>query len=698
MRLLRIEDEDTFVFEEFYDIKKTPAYAILSHTWGDGEVTYQDMRDGSDARSKDGFAKIVGFCKQVLKEDMKYGWVDTCCIDKTSSAELSEAINSMYRWYELAKVCLVYIADYSVVETETNEMSAAAQAHAGGWQSSRWFTRGWTLQELIAPKSVQFFDNDWVYVFDKTKRAPELSEVTGIDQMVLKGERPVRTIGVAQRMSWASRRQTTRQEDIAYCLLGLFEVNMPLLYGEGARAFLRLQEEIMKDSSDQTLFAWDDCLPEYEEDVVQHGVYSMSGLLASSPAQFARSAKFLPYRDPRLVSTYTMTNEGLRMELPMVTVDATGLSLALLACVRGGSSGEWKNYRFDSNQVEGSSGKLGVLLRPIGSVDEPHFARCRQQKMLVQASGEQERKAKLRTIYVRKRISLALSSGVLSRHGIFIRQKPHPQSGFKLKAVSPRDRWSRTEDFLQAPVVNAVLFFTSPTTASFSVLICIKSSEKDFADWKIECGCQIGMHTRREGVPRAMRGKHTMKTFASLEDERKVIVEVSKARLLGEEIFMLDVDVVPETAGIFELLGNLALWYEPPADEEKGASVNEEKRKVGVIQKTQVFVEYSTNEQPSNSNEAYSSNFVSSTMRNVAYSRDLPAGSHQDQVLPRIGHGGRQCHAYFNNPLLEEYLSLQSAVPVRIAGEEDNDKNKRNKSPPRIEAKKALGFLKKLVS
>jgi hypothetical protein len=191
------------------------------------------MQSG-EGNKKAGYSKIRGCCKAAAADGFEYVWIDTCCIDKTSSSELSEAINSMYKWYQEAEVCYVYLAD---VFPDISTSSFA---------KSRWFTRGWTLQELIAPSSVIFFDAHWRDIGTKASLVKPIAEITGIHIDALSNGR-VSRFSVAQRMSWASRRETTREEDIAYCLLGIFSINMPLLYGEGQKAFLRLQEEIMKN-------------------------------------------------------------------------------------------------------------------------------------------------------------------------------------------------------------------------------------------------------------------------------------------------------------------------------------------------------------------------------------------------------------------------------------------------------------------
>jgi len=245
---------------EFCD-DETTEYAILSHRWLAQEVDYNEMVELENialgARDeicrRDGYKKILRSCEQARNDGYEWLWVDTCCIDKRSSAELSESINSMYRWYENAQVCYAYLHD---VPGPSFPTASDKERHPdfNGWPE--WFSRGWTLQELIAPSNVQFFNEDWKRIGDKKTLAPTLVGITGIPQHILihglHGNRPC----VAQIMSWAAHRKTTRVEDRAYSLMGLLDVNMPMLYGEGKKAFHRLQLEIIRASNDQSIFAW----------------------------------------------------------------------------------------------------------------------------------------------------------------------------------------------------------------------------------------------------------------------------------------------------------------------------------------------------------------------------------------------------------------------------------------------------------
>ncbi|OTA82850.1 hypothetical protein M434DRAFT_84339, partial [Hypoxylon sp. CO27-5] len=278
------------------------SYAILSHTWNDEEVSYQDIQNLDHARSMKGFGKIAGTCRLASARGLRYAWVDTCCIDKSSSAELSEAINSMFRWYTESAVCIAFLEDLPPQRSFEHYFS-----------SCKWLTRGWTLQELIAPRVVEFYDASWTFRGCKPELNTFLARVTGIDQAVLSDSQAMFKVPVARRMSWASMRQTTRVEDKAYCLLGIFGVNMPMIYGEGAKAFMRLQEEIVKDTGDLSIFAWVD-LPPGLSGVDGWMQQSYRGIFARSPREFASCHQIRQrIRGVFLNKEFTVTNKGLRI-------------------------------------------------------------------------------------------------------------------------------------------------------------------------------------------------------------------------------------------------------------------------------------------------------------------------------------------------------------------------------------------------
>ncbi|KAK3389167.1 heterokaryon incompatibility protein-domain-containing protein, partial [Podospora didyma] len=321
---MRLLNTHTFKLRDF--LGEARPYAILSHTWEDEEVTLQDMLSPAEyATGMKGYRKLKGSAKLASDQGFHYLWMDTCCIDKSSSAELSEAINSMFQWYKNAALCLAYLSD---VQAETGLNLGESL------QSSKWFTRGWTLQELLAPSEVWFFNASWKLIRTKTHLADQIARITNIPASILKGLDDLDTVSAASKMSWASSRITTRSEDIAYCLLGLFDVKMPLLYGEGEqKAFIRLQEEFLKSSDDETIFAWQ------VDDRNEAASKPYWGLLATSPKYFLSSSTL---RSPQFKSRIDnqptdVTNRGLRIKLPMTLLDgdeSETIYLALLQCER----------------------------------------------------------------------------------------------------------------------------------------------------------------------------------------------------------------------------------------------------------------------------------------------------------------------------------------------------------------------------
>jgi heterokaryon incompatibility protein (HET) len=246
MRLLTYTNTGDFILTEpFSEDGSIPAYAILSHTWGkeDDEITFEELRAGR-AKTKPAYRKLE-FCRiQAANDGLKFFWVDTCCIDKSNQIELQHGINSMYRWYRDAAKCYVYLSDVSA-HKDTSDCSSH-HPWESTFRASRWFKRGWTLQELLAPSSVEFFSKDGVRLGDKSVLEEEIHNITGISINALRGT-PLSGFTVKERFSWAKHRETKYKEDKAYSLQGIFNVCIPLLYGEGEdTAFVRLKEEIDK--------------------------------------------------------------------------------------------------------------------------------------------------------------------------------------------------------------------------------------------------------------------------------------------------------------------------------------------------------------------------------------------------------------------------------------------------------------------
>ena len=252
MRLVRRSNSGEFSFTEDFVSKDTiPPYAILSHTWGADaeEVTFEDLTNGT-GKDKPGYKKIRFCGEQARQDNLQHFWVDTCCINRADFTELSEAINSMFRWYRNATRCYVYLSDISSPAFDTNEESNLLLWESD-FRKSRWFTRGWTLQELLAPSSVEFFSREGKRLGDKISLKQQIHEITGITNSALQGA-ALSQFSVNERFSWMERRQTKLEEDKAYSLLGIFKIYMPLIYGEGEEnAFKRLRTSILMVKEDQ---------------------------------------------------------------------------------------------------------------------------------------------------------------------------------------------------------------------------------------------------------------------------------------------------------------------------------------------------------------------------------------------------------------------------------------------------------------
>ncbi|OJA18945.1 hypothetical protein AZE42_10106 [Rhizopogon vesiculosus] len=307
IRLIRLSD---MKFAERNDIKKHfrnsvprskcdqhPAslvkYAILSHRWLDeGEPTYEEIKLGT-ARGP-GYEKLEKFCATARTYKVEFAWSDTCCIDKSSSSELDQSIRSMSRWYYNSYICIVHLAESETIEDIMRD---------------EWIRRGWTLQELLAPVYIKFFNKHWMHMTrdanDKSSKKTEimktLERATGIPHKELQKFQPG-PVRVDERMMWASKRKTTRVEDVAYCLMGIFDVSLQTAYGEGGdRAFSRLIEAIMQ-GGDPSVLNW-----------TGKPVFRSSSAIPRSPENYIGRTLQLPPVLGRL--EMAMTSLGLRVPL-----------------------------------------------------------------------------------------------------------------------------------------------------------------------------------------------------------------------------------------------------------------------------------------------------------------------------------------------------------------------------------------------
>ena len=261
-------------------------YATMSHCWCTAglakEIQFEELNQATletvrDLRNRPGYRKIVESCSLTRKQGLEWLWMDTCCIMRESKTELSEAVNSMYQWYRNSEICFAYLHD--VKFPFTTEPDAEMFPTSNG--RPKWFSCSWTLQELLAPRVIHFFDQDWQRIGDKDELAPKLTEITGIPEDILTNglphpDDPCRP-SAAQIMSWAADRKASTREDRAYALMGIFEVQVPTKYGEHEHAFRRLQVSIIKEYNDHSIFAW-------------FGKSRPGSILADDPSYFRGSA------------------------------------------------------------------------------------------------------------------------------------------------------------------------------------------------------------------------------------------------------------------------------------------------------------------------------------------------------------------------------------------------------------------------
>jgi hypothetical protein len=251
---MRLLNATTYDLQEFLDRDSRPQYAILSHRWANKEIIYGTLNP-SNLRNEDfksqQLDKIRGTCRIARQNNLNWVWIDSCNINKESTVELNRSLNSMFQWYQEAAECYTYLSDVLALGQD-----ASVFKQQGSEKISEWFERGWTLQELLAPKTMTFFDKHWVAIGTRSQLASQIESITDIEARFLDGSERFRAASIATKLSWAAHRKTTVEADMAYCLLGIFDVDLVPIPGEGRREFLRLQQRLIQKYNDESIFAW----------------------------------------------------------------------------------------------------------------------------------------------------------------------------------------------------------------------------------------------------------------------------------------------------------------------------------------------------------------------------------------------------------------------------------------------------------
>lgn len=367
------------ISDDDLDYRADPRYAILSHRWVGAEITFQTLRpaDLMDlSLDTPQLNKIRGACARATQETpaLKWLWDDTCCIDKTNAVEEARSINSMFAWYANATVCYAYLHDVVWSTPGLQMFKSQDPKRKQHGLESEWFDRGWTLQELLAPRVVEFYDRDWKPMGTKNDLASVLQGVTGIGKKFLTGESKIHQASVATRMSWMAGRTTKEMEDIAYSMIGIFGITMTPQHGEGMKSFIRLQKTIMESSADESIFAWTtpangltcfrrfDRTPEFSPQAW--------GMLAPSPDCFKNSGDVIVIPEKiitRLNGGYRWSQRGVHFDLAGMPVSETK---NVLGITRSEISLALNCWRYDRN---------GTLLTIVLELGKTNNGWCRKQ-------------------------------------------------------------------------------------------------------------------------------------------------------------------------------------------------------------------------------------------------------------------------------------------------------------------------------
>jgi hypothetical protein len=419
---MRLINAKTVKLDEFLD-DKVPPYAILSHTWGKDseELTFRNVEAGDIDKPGVGSIKFRGCCKQAEEDGLGYVWIDTCCIDTTNLVELSEAINSMFRWYRQASICYAYLSD---VPSDGSPRKPGSK-----FQSSRWFERGWTLQELLAPANLRFYNSEWHRLGTKGDMCAIIEKITGIRRQFLLGIAELRNASVAQRLSWAAQRDTTRKEDLAYCLLGIFDVTMPMIYGEGgSQAFLRLQEQIMRTTRDDSILAWGLSLKGPSSSGSTQ--ITPGRILAAAPSDFVNCGHIVLRKSFATPSnSLDISGGSLRVYLSLLTT-STGETIGLLKC----------GPEHDTQKVVGIPLIAATSNEPSDEYIRPQ-GRC--STLLPNASSD----VLVKVIHIRNEHQSRMPIGENRRYWLYV--EGAGEIDLELIDVEPQSRWHKERALIE---------------------------------------------------------------------------------------------------------------------------------------------------------------------------------------------------------------------------------------------------------